>query len=130
MPTDLIEPHPDLAPERAALARGLRLPGRHARPHRGRASRCADNAAQEVDAAIAEAHLDHRLRSLAPDVPGLGFGRLDDEDAATPGTSAAATSRTTDGEPVVVDWRAPVSHALLPGHRRRPARACAGAGAS
>ena len=68
----------------------------------------ADNAAQEVDAAIAKAHLSHRLRSLSPDVPGLSFGRLDDEDGDTwyVGRRHVEDDR---GDPVVVDWRAPVS---------------------
>ena len=50
----------------------------------------------------------HRLRSLDTDVDGLSFGRLDDEDGDTwyVGRRHVEDER---GDPVVVDWRAPVS---------------------
>ena len=107
MPPDLIEPHPDLDRERAALRRAYACLTAM-RDRTAAAVAVTDNAAQEVDAAIAKAHLNHRLRSLSPDVPGLSFGRLDDEDGDTwyVGRRHVEDDR---GEPVVVDWRAPVS---------------------
>ncbi len=67
-----------------------------------------DSAAQAVDSAIAQAHLRHRLRSLDVDLPGLSFGRLDDEDG---GSWYVGRRHVEDerGEPVVVDWRAAIS---------------------
>ena len=108
MPPDLIEPHPDLRPragERCAGPTPAWPPCGTAPPP---PSRSTDNAAQEVDAAIAKAHLNHRLRSLSPDVPGLSFGRLDEE---TGDTWYVGRRHVEDdrGDPVVVDWRAPVS---------------------
>ena len=47
------------------------------------ATEIADNAAQEVDSAIAKAHLNARLRSLDTEVDGLAFGRLDADDGDT-----------------------------------------------
>ena len=38
-----------------------------------------DMAAQEVDAEIARWHLQQRLRALDVNVPGLAFGRIDEE---------------------------------------------------
>jgi DNA helicase IV len=107
MPTDLIEPHPDLAHERAVLRRAYACLAAM-RDRTAAAVAVTDNAAQEVDAAIASAHLRHRLRSLSPDVPGLSFGRLDDEagDSWYVGRRHVEDDR---GDPVVVDWRAPVS---------------------
>lgn len=68
----------------------------------------ADNAAQEVDSEIARAHLAHRLRSLATEMPGLSFGRLD----GTDGVVWYVGRRHVEdggGDPVVVDWRAEVA---------------------
>ena len=64
--------------------------------------------ATTVDSAIAQAHLRHRHRSLDTDVAGLAFGRLDDEDGDTwyVGRRHVEDERS---DPVVVDWRAPVS---------------------
>ena len=79
----------------------------------------SDNAAQEVDSAIARAHLRQRLRSLDVDVDGLSFGRLDTEDHERwyVGRRHVEDER---GEPVVVDWRADVS---TPFYRATPADA-------
>ena len=68
----------------------------------------ADNAAQEVDSAIARAHLNARLQSLDTEVDGLAFGRLD---ADTGDTWYVGRRHVEDerGDPVVIDWRAPVS---------------------
>jgi DNA helicase IV len=72
-----------------------------------------DMAAQEVDGEIARWHLQQRLRSLDVDVPGLAFGRIDEE--GVPGAAGptwyVGRRHVEDerGEPVVVDWRAHVS---------------------
>jgi DNA helicase IV len=107
MPTDLIEPHPDLHHEQEMLRRAYACLAAM-RDRTAAAVAVTDNAAQEVDAAIASAHLQHRLRSLSPDVPGLSFGRLDDEAGDTwyVGRRHVEDDR---GDPVVVDWRAPIS---------------------
>ena len=107
MPPDLVEPHPDLDLERAVLRRAYACLTAM-RDRTAAAVAVADNAAQEVDAAIAKAHLSHRLRSLSPDVPGLSFGRLDDEDGDTWYVGRRHVE-DDHGDPVVVDWRAPVS---------------------
>src|SRR3954447_26190297 len=72
-----------------------------------------DMAAQAVDGAIARWHLQQRLRALDADVPGLAFGRIDEEGTPQqPGTKWYVGRRHVEderGEPVVVDWRAAVS---------------------
>ena len=120
MPASPPPTHPDLDREQAYLDRRLRLPGRHARPDAPGGRRRRLGRRSEVDSAIAQAHLRHRLRSLDPDVPGLGFGRLDDEDGDT---------WYVGRRHVEDDARRPRRRrlagagvdALLPGHRRRPA---------
>ena len=72
-----------------------------------------DMAAQAVDGEIARWHLGQRLRSLDVDVPGLAFGRIDEEGTPRrPGPTWYVGRRHVEdqhGEPVVVDWRASVS---------------------
>ena len=72
-----------------------------------------DTAAQAVDAEIARWHITQRLRSLDVDVPGLAFGRIDEEGTPRqPGPTWYVGRRHVEdarGEPVVVDWRAHVS---------------------
>ena len=72
-----------------------------------------DMAAQEVDAEIARWHLKQRLRALDVNVPGLAFGRIDEEGTPRqPGPTWYVGRRHVEdgkGEPVVVDWRARVS---------------------
>ncbi|MGK2948006.1 MAG: HelD family protein [Acidimicrobiales bacterium] len=99
--------HPDLADEQAYVT----LAYEHLAAMRARtlaATEVADSAAQAVDAAIAQAHLQARLRTLDVDVAGLSFGRLDDEagDCWYVGRRHVEDDR---GDPVVVDWRAPVA---------------------
>jgi DNA helicase IV len=99
--------HPDLDAERSYLERAYE----HLAAMRERARHAAsitESAAQAVDSAIAQAHLEHRVGSLDADVPGLAFGRLDHEDGDTwyVGRRHVEDER---GDPVVVDWRAPVS---------------------
>jgi DNA helicase IV len=100
-------PHPELAVEQAYLDRAYTHLARM-RARTQRATEVADNAAQEVDSAIAKAHLNARLRSLDTEVDGLAFGRLDEE---TGDTWYVGRRHVEDeaGDPVVVDWRAPVS---------------------
>ena len=99
--------HPELAIEQAYLDRAYE----HLAAMRARTEAAVaieESAAQAVDSAIAQAHLRHRLRSLDVDLPGLSFGRLDDEDGDTwyVGRRHVEDER---GDPVVVDWRAAVS---------------------
>ena len=105
--SDLSE-HPELAAERAYLDEAYR----HLAAMRERTASAAsieESAAQAVDSAIAQAHLQHRLRSLDVDVPGLSFGRLDHDDGSTwyVGRRHVEDRR---GDPVMVDWRAECPH--------------------
>ncbi len=116
MPASSSPTHPDLDREQAYLDRAYD----HLAAMRERAKRAADiadSASNEVDSAIAQAHLRHRYRSLDTDVGGLAFGRLDDEDGDTwyVGRRHVEDERSN---PVVVDWRAPVS---TPFYRATPA---------
>jgi DNA helicase IV len=99
-------PHPELEAEQAYIDAAYRcLADMQARTAR---TVEATDAATEVDAMIAKAHLKHRLRSLDADVPALSFGRLDDE----PGDTWYVGRRHVEdhrGDPVVVDWRAEVA---------------------
>src|SRR4051812_10059147 len=103
----LMSEHPELVAEQAYLDRAYeQLAAMRARTEAAVA--IEESAAQAVDSAIAQAHLRHRLRSLDVDLPGLSFGRLDDEDGDTwyVGRRHVEDER---GDPVVVDWRAAVS---------------------
>lgn len=99
--------HPDLAAEQAYVDHAYEhLAAMRARTEA--AAAIAQSAAGAVDSAVAQAHLRRRLRTLHTDVDGLSFGRLDDED----GASWYVGRRHVEdehGDPVVVDWRAPVS---------------------
>jgi DNA helicase IV len=99
--------HPDLAAEQAYLDRAYEHLARMRARTRAAAS-IAQSAAQAVDSAIAQAHLERRLRSLDTEVDGLSFGRLD---AETGDTWYVGRRHVEDerGDPVVVDWRAPIS---------------------
>jgi len=100
-------PHPDVDAEQAYLDDAYR----HLAAMRDRTARTAaiaEGAAQQVDSAIAQRHLEHRLGTLDVEVPGLSFGRLDGED----GTRWYVGRRHVEddrGDPVVVDWRADVA---------------------
>jgi DNA helicase IV len=99
--------HPDLDREQAYLDRAYEHLAAM-RERAGRAASIAESASTAVDSAIAQAHLWHRHRSLDTDVGGLAFGRLDGED----GESWYVGRRHVEDEqsnPVVVDWRAPIS---------------------
>jgi DNA helicase IV len=100
-------PHPDLATEQAYVDDAYRCLAAM-RDRTAHAADIADSAAQAVDSAIAQAHLEHRLATLDAEVPGLSFGRLDHEDGATwyIGRRHVEDAR---GDPVVVDWRAEVA---------------------
>jgi DNA helicase IV len=99
--------HPDLPVEQAYLDRAYEHLARMRARTRSAAS-IAQSAAGAVDSAVAQAHLVRRLRCLDPDVDGLIFGRLDAESGETwyVGRRHVEDER---GDPVVVDWRAPVS---------------------
>ncbi|HEX6423006.1 MAG TPA: ATP-binding domain-containing protein [Acidimicrobiales bacterium] len=100
-------PHPDLATEQAYVDDAYRCLAAM-RQRTARAADITDSAAQAVDSAIAQAHLEHRLASLDADVPGLSFGRLDHEDGAT-WYIGRRHVEDAHGDPVVVDWRAEVA---------------------
>ena len=99
--------HPELPLEQAYLDRAYA----HLARMRARTKEAASltaSAAQAVDSAIAQAHLEARLRTLDTEVDGLAFGRLD----AEVGDIWYVGRRHVEdeaGDPVVVDWRAPVS---------------------
>ncbi len=99
--------HPDLAAEQAYVDDAYRCLAAM-RDKTARAADIAESAAQAVDSAIAQAHLRHRLASLDADVPGLSFGRLDDDgdDTWYIGRRHVEDAR---GDAVVVDWRAEVA---------------------
>ncbi len=109
--------HPDLEAERAYVGHAYRCLA----DMRDRTTRAADAAtadgAELVDQVIAAAHLRHRLKSLDPDLPSLSFGRLDDEGGDTYYVGRRHVE-DDDGDPVVVDWRAPVA---VPFYRATPA---------
>ena len=99
--------HPELALEQAYLDRAYAHLARM-RERTKRAAAITESAAQAVDSAIAQAHLHARLRTLDTEVDGLTFGRLDADDGDTwyVGRRHVEDER---GDPVVIDWRAPVS---------------------
>lgn len=99
--------HPELALEQAYLDQAYEhLAAMRARTRA--AAAITESAAAAVDSAIARAHLERRLQSLDTEVDGLSFGRLDDEagDRWYVGRRHVEDQR---GDPVVVDWRAPIS---------------------
>src|SRR5262245_59345382 len=99
--------HPDLADEQVYIDDAYRcLEAMRART--ARVAELTDSAAQATDSAATQWHLQRRLRSLDADVPGLSFGRLDDEDGATWYVGRRHVE-DAKGNPVVVDWRADVS---------------------
>ncbi len=100
-------PHPDLDDEQSYIDSAYVCLAAM-RDRTAHAADIADSAAQAVDSAIAQAHLRHRLASLDADVPGLSFGRLDEEggDRWYVGRRHVEDAR---GDAVVVDWRADVA---------------------
>ncbi|MEY2461422.1 MAG: hypothetical protein QOG30_3252 [Acidimicrobiaceae bacterium] len=104
--------HPDLEAEQSHLDHAYRC--LVAMRERTEATVSIDDmAAQAVDGEIARWHLQQRLRALDVDVPGLAFGRIDEEGTPKlPGPTWYVGRRHVEderGEPVVVDWRAGVS---------------------
>jgi DNA helicase IV len=99
--------HPELPLEQAYLERAYEHLARMRERTRA-ATAIQSSAAQEVDSAIAQAHLKARLRSLDTEVDGLAFGRLDAEGGDTWYVGRRHVEDDA-GDPVVVDWRAPVS---------------------
>jgi DNA helicase IV len=71
-------PHPDVVHEQAYVDDAYRCL-EAMRERTARVADIADSAAQAVDSAVAQAHLHHRLTTLDTDVPGLAFGRLDED---------------------------------------------------
>ena len=101
--------HPDLPAEQAHLDRAYRCLAAM-RDRTQAVASIADSAAQAVDWEIAQWHLKQRLKTLDADVPGLAFGRID-EDVPSHDVWYVGRRHVEDetGEPVVVDWRAAVS---------------------
>ena len=99
--------HPDQPLEQAYLDRAYRHLARM-RDRTRAATSIEESAAGAVDSAIAQAHLKARLRSLDTEVDGLAFGRLDADDGDTWYVGRRHVEDEA-GDPVVVDWRAPVS---------------------
>jgi DNA helicase IV len=100
-------PHPELTDEQTYLDHAYRCLAAM-RVKAARLAEISESAAQAVDSAAAQWHLERRLDSLDTEVDGLSFGRLDEEDGATwyVGRRHVEDER---GEPAVVDWRADVS---------------------
>ena len=100
-------PHPELADEQRYVDEAYRcLEAMRART--ARVAELEDSAAQATDWEAAQWHLRRRLASLDTEVPGLSFGRLDDEDDATWYVGRRHVEDDA-GNPVVVDWRADVA---------------------
>ena len=126
--TGALPPIPSCPVEQAYLDRAYAHLARM-RSRTKQATEIADNAAQEVDSAIAKAHLNARLRSLDTEVDGLalrpprrrGRRHLVRRPAPRRGRGRRPGGRRLAG---------PRLHALLPRHRRRPARAPAAAAGS
>ncbi|MGO9341298.1 MAG: HelD family protein [Acidimicrobiales bacterium] len=68
----------------------------------------AERAAGDWDATVAHIHLGRRLRSITSDAGPLCFGRID-EDHGPAWHIGRRHVEDGNGEPVVVDWRAPVA---------------------
>jgi DNA helicase IV len=99
--------HPEVGLEQAYLDEAERcLEAMRARTEAAIA--VADNAAQEVDAEIAKAHLRYRRRAMDTGSGALAFGRIDEE---TGDVWYVGRRHVEDagGDPVVVDWRAQVA---------------------
>ena len=99
--------HPDVEHEQAHLDEAERcLEAMRARTDAAIA--VADNAAQEVDAEIARAHLRYRRRAMDAGSGALAFGRIDEETGERWHVGRRHVE-DADGNAVVVDWRAPVA---------------------
>lgn len=119
-PSDGTAAHDDLDAERAHLAASrLDL----ARMRRRVESLDSSDAGNWVSAEILDATLARRLEQLAddPDVP-LFFGRIDRAEAAGGESFHIGRRHITDsaGDPMVVDWRAPVSVPFYRASRTEP----------
>jgi len=104
-------PHPDVPHEQAYVDEAYRCL-EAMRERTARVAELEDSAAQAVDSAAAQWHLNRRLSSLDTDVPGLAFGRLDEEGGQDDAPRWYVGRRHVEdarGDPVVVDWRADVS---------------------
>ncbi len=108
-PTTDHPPDPELAAEREHLAESRR---QLARMRERTAAMDAGTAADWVSREVLESTLAERMRQLAddPTVP-LFFGRLDRSDGEVLHVGRRHISDPT-GDPMVVDWRAPVSLAF------------------
>ena len=101
-------PHPDVVHEQGYVDDAYRCL-EAMRERTARVAELSDSAAQAVDSAAAQWHLERRLSSLDTDVPGLAFGRLDEEDGGPQWYVGRRHVEDATGDPVVVDWRADVS---------------------
>lgn len=101
-------PHPELAEEQHYVDNAYRCLAAM-RERTARVAEISDSAAQAVDSAAAQWHLERRLSTLDTEVPGLSFGRLDEEDDGLTWYVGRRHVEDARGEPVVVDWRADVA---------------------
>ena len=99
--------HPDLDEEQAHLDRAYECLAAM-RERTARMAAADDLSAGAVDGAIAAWHLRRRLATMDEAGTVLCFGRLDTEDGETFHVGRRHVEDGS-GEPVVVDWRAPVS---------------------
>lgn len=99
-------PHPDLALEQEHLDRARAAVAAMA-ARTTSALRDTDSAATETDTEVARWHLRRRLDSLADRGGVAAFGRIDD--ASERWYVGRRHIEDADGNPLVVDWRAPVS---------------------
>ena len=100
--------HPELADEQRYVDDAYRCLAAM-RERTARVAEISDSAAQAVDSAAAQWHLERRLSTLDTEVPGLSFGRLDEEDDGPTWYVGRRHVEDARGEPVVVDWRADVA---------------------
>src|SRR3954470_246170 len=105
---DMASSHPELAAEQQYVDRAYACLTAMRHRTAAAAADAEKQAAADWNAAVALAHLEHRLDTLEMGGRVLCFGRLDDElgDRWYIGRRHVEDERS---EPVVVDWRAPVS---------------------
>jgi DNA helicase IV len=99
--------HPDLVEEQAHLDRAYECLAAM-RERTARMASAEDLSAGAVDGAVAAWHLRRRLATMDDTGTVLCFGRLDTDDGETFHVGRRHVEDGS-GEPVVVDWRAPVS---------------------
>jgi DNA helicase IV len=100
-------PHPDVRAEQAHLDRAYECLAAM-RDKTERLAAISESAAQTVDSSIVAWTLERRVAELTVDVPGLAFGRIDEDHGPTWYVGRRHVE-DGNGEPMVVDWRAAVA---------------------